>query len=187
MDFPGKIYLFSGKRKSGKDYITDNLYKLLNSEDTALIRISGPVKSEWGKARSLDVDELMKATEYKEQYRAEMVAWTEEVRKSDYGYFCKAALTMYGAYSKRFWVVGDVRRKTDIKWFTEHFPGKIVKIKVVCDEETRARRGWTFTNGIDNAETECDLDDYDCWDRIIVNNGQDLTEVLTELATDLTS
>uniref|UniRef100_A0A146KU59 Phosphomevalonate kinase n=2 Tax=Lygus hesperus TaxID=30085 RepID=A0A146KU59_LYGHE len=182
---PLKVLLFSGKRKCGKDYVTDKLLERLNWEDVALIRISGPIKSHWGKEKGLDFDLLMGSSEYKERYRRELVTWSENVRNSDYGYFCRAALDMYDAYSKKFWVVSDVRRKTDIRWFSENFPGKIRTIRLVCDDQIRVERGWKFTEGIDDKETECDLDDFDSWDFKIINNGQDLTEILNVLTAEL--
>ncbi|KAF6211857.1 hypothetical protein GE061_012373 [Apolygus lucorum] len=182
---PQKVLLFSGKRKCGKDYITDRLLQRLNSEDVALIRISAPIKSQWSKEKGLDFDLLMGSSEYKERYRRELVTWSENVRKSDHGYFCRAALEMYDAYSKRFWIVSDIRRKTDIKWFSEHFPGKIRTIRIVCDDQTRIERGWKFTEGIDDKETECDLDDFDSWDLVVTNDGQDMTDILNLLMVEV--
>ncbi|BET00915.1 Phosphomevalonate kinase [Nesidiocoris tenuis] len=178
---PRKILVFSGKRKSGKDYITDKLFGEMDSSKTALIRLSAPLKTEWAKGRGLDVAELLSSSEYKERYRAEMVIWGEEMRKSDPGYFARAAIDMFQASDKPFWIIGDARRKTDVKWLVDNFGDKVFTVRIRCSDDVRAGRNWKFTCGIDDAETECDLDDYAPWDLIIDNNGQDLTETINGL------
>ncbi len=32
---------------------------------------------------------------YKEKYRAEMIAWGEEIRAKDSGFFCRSAIQMF--------------------------------------------------------------------------------------------
>jgi len=44
---------------------------------------------------NLDIDQLLGQGEYKEKYRLEMSKWGENIRKEDYGYFCRAAINMY--------------------------------------------------------------------------------------------
>lgn len=41
---------------------------------------------------NLDLKELLSDGPYKEKYRKGMITWSDEVRKQDYGYFCKAAM-----------------------------------------------------------------------------------------------
>ena len=51
------------------------------------------------------------------------------------------------ANGKQIWIVSDIRRKTDIKWFKDNY-GQICKtIKISCSEETRKSRGWNFVAG----------------------------------------
>lgn len=46
------------------------------------------------------------------------------------------------------WIVSDVRRKTDIQWFTENY-GHICKtIRIVCSEKVRQKRGWIYISGM---------------------------------------
>ncbi|XP_015115450.1 phosphomevalonate kinase [Diachasma alloeum] len=170
--FPEIILLFSGKRKSGKDYITDILFKTLDSDDIAMIKISGPIKRHWAKTRRLDFNKLLTDGEYKENHRREMIKWGEDIRNKDPGYFCRAAIDMYNAKGKRIWIVSDVRRKTDLKWFRENFPQKCKSIRIKCPDHIRSQRGWIFTKGVDDCETECDLDDVEGWNLTIVNAGE---------------
>lgn len=184
---PERILLFSGKRKSGKDYITDILHNRIGSERSTIIRLSGPIKTHWAKSRGLDLDQLLGHGEYKEKYRLEMAKWGEDVRRKDYGYFCHAAIDMYNAWDKAVWIISDVRRKTDVKWFAENF-GEVCKtVRIACPEEVRQKRGWVHTPGIDDSETECDLDDMSNWDVVLENNDDSDVEAILQRLLDLVS
>lgn len=52
-------------------------------------------------------------------------------------------------------------------------------------EETRNARGWTFTAGVDDAESECGLDMYQPWD-FMINNEPELEVVCYIVAPFLT-
>lgn len=41
---------------------------------------------------NLNLKELLSDGPYKEKYRKDMITWSDEVRKQDYGYFCKVAM-----------------------------------------------------------------------------------------------
>ncbi|CAH0399511.1 unnamed protein product [Chilo suppressalis] len=165
---PQVILLFSGKRKSGKDYLTDHLQQRLKNE-CGVIKISAPIKSYWAKENNLNLNELLSHNEYKEQYRLEMIRWSDSIRAQDYGYFCRQAC--HDALDKPTWIVSDIRRKTDICWFKETYKDLVKTIRIVADEETRKSRGFQYKDGIDNVASECDLDDYGDWD-LVINNGE---------------
>lgn len=63
-------------------------------DEALLIKISAPIKSHFSKSQGLDFDELMGTGSYKEKFRLEMINWSEKIRKSDHGYFCRAAIEM---------------------------------------------------------------------------------------------
>ncbi|XP_031832314.1 phosphomevalonate kinase [Nomia melanderi] len=178
---PRIILLFSGKRKSGKDFITNILQERIGFDSSVIIKLSGPIKSHWAKSLNLDIDELLGDGEYKENYRLEMAKWGESVRNQDYGYFCRAAIDMYNAHDKPIWIVSDVRRKTDIQWFMENFQGIAKTIRIVSDDDTRKKRGWFFVPGIDDSETECNLDDVSTWDLEVINNDDNIDSVLQQV------
>ncbi|XP_012256194.2 probable phosphomevalonate kinase [Athalia rosae] len=175
---PRRILLFSGKRKSGKDYITNILQDRFDSSQCVTIKISGPIKSHWAKSLHLDLKELLGDGEYKERYRQKMILWGEEMRKKDYGYFCRAAIDMYNAHDVPMWIVSDVRRKTDIRWFSENFSDTCKTIRITSNDEVRRKRGWIFTPGVDDAESECDLDDVNDWDLEVFNNEENIDNIL---------
>ncbi|XP_054288218.1 phosphomevalonate kinase isoform X2 [Macrosteles quadrilineatus] len=181
LEVPKLILLFSGKRKSGKDTVTDILYERV--KDVAVnIKLSAPIKSHFANSQGLDFDQLMGTGDYKEQYRLEMIKWSEDIRNSDNGYFCRAAVDMSGAMKKPVWIVTDMRRRTDLQWFRENYKN-IVTVRVSSTEDERQKRGWVFTSGIDDQETECDLDTIKEWDVVIENNGTlcDLQPMIDQL------
>ena len=44
-------------------------------------------------------------------------------------------------------------------------------VRIVASEKIRTERGFAFSSGIDNAESECGLDHITDWDVIIMNEG----------------
>lgn len=143
-------------------------------EKAQIIRISEPIKSKWAVEKGLDLTELLSDGPYKEKYRKEMIVWSDEMRKNDYGIFCKAATL---AIDKCIVIVSDIRRQGDIKWFRETFTRDKVKlVRIVCDEKIRKNRGWKFQEGVDDQESECGLDEWKEWDLIVENDGEKDTE-----------
>ena len=109
---PQRIICFSGKRKSGKDYVTELLHRKYTAScifmvflddresifprlcDSVVIRLSAPIKQHWADSLSLDLKELLGDGLYKEEHRAEMIAWGEMERARDPGVFCRSAIEM---------------------------------------------------------------------------------------------
>nr|CAG4648951.1 EOG090X0FYC [Polyphemus pediculus] len=166
---PKRILCFSGKRKTGKDYITEILQKLLN--DSVIIRISAPIKKHWAESKDLNYEQLLSDGAYKEIYRAQMIAWSEEQRARDPGCFCEAAVKDFNGATYSIWLVSDLRRTTDLKFFREKFKDRVTTIRISASESVRKDRGYCFTVGIDDSESECGLDLVEDWDLTIQNNG----------------
>lgn len=74
-------------------------------------------------------------------------------------------------------IVSDIRRKTDIKFFRDH--GYNIKT-IRADDEVRKARGWIFGDGVDNVQSECDLDDVHQWDLKIENDGTQEVETIVD-------
>nr|CAG4641283.1 EOG090X0FYC [Eulimnadia texana] len=176
---PQVILCFSGKRKSGKDYVTDILHQKL--ENSVIIRLSAPIKSYWAWEKGLDLDLLMSDGPYKENHRLEMVSWSEQKRSTDPGYFCDAAIKTSNACGKQIWIISDARRKTDLQYFKEKFGSVVKTVRVLASDLVRQQRGYLFTSGIDDAETECGLDDVESWDLVIENNGNSIDDDIEKL------
>ncbi len=79
---PKAVLLFSGKRKSGKDFLTEELLRLLSSAgiDATVVRLSAPLKKCYADDNGLDYQQLMSASDYKEKHRLDMIKWSEEIR-----------------------------------------------------------------------------------------------------------
>ncbi|KAM9352724.1 phosphomevalonate kinase isoform 2-T2 [Symphorus nematophorus] len=165
---PKLVLVFSGKRKSGKDFVTDLIQERLGSDICCILRLSGPLKQQYAQEHGLDLNQLLGPGLYKEQYRADMIHWGETRRHQDPGFFCRLATR--GA-RQPVWVVSDARRLSDLQWFWSEFPRQTRSVRVQSSEMTRKRRGWSFTTGVDDAESECGLDSGVEFDWIITNEA----------------
>jgi len=173
---PKKVLLFCGKRKSGKDFLTEWLCNHLNTEENdkqaVIVRLSGPLKQCYADNHGLDFQKLLDASDYKEKHRKDMIAWSEKIRNKDPSYFCLKAIDYYKADQYPIWIISDCRRKTDFQFFDSKFTDdKTMKIRIWASEEVRVKRGFSFQGGVDDAESECGLDDHENFDFIVENNG----------------
>ncbi|XP_062539441.1 phosphomevalonate kinase [Armigeres subalbatus] len=175
-DIPLVVLLISGKRKCGKDFLTERLLQRLTTERAQVIRISEPIKRSWAETSGLDLEKLLGDSPYKEQYRKEMIEWSDRKRAEDYGCFCRQACSNL---SKEICIVSDIRRKTDVRFFREQFGQRVKSVRIVADDATRMQRGWAFREGVDNVQSECDLDEFTEWDLVVTNDsGTDVEEIL---------
>ncbi|XP_014116343.1 PREDICTED: phosphomevalonate kinase isoform X1 [Pseudopodoces humilis] len=161
MAAPRAVLLLSGKRKSGKDFVAEELRSRLGPDVCTILRLSGPLKEQYAKR-------LLDASAYKEMFRQDMIRWGEEKRHSDPGFFCRAAVE--GALQP-VWVVSDTRRLSDVEWFRDAYGDVVQTVRVVATEETRKRRNWVFVNGVDDTDSECGLDQGVAFDWVITNDG----------------
>lgn len=78
-------------------------------------------------------------------------------------------------------IVSDIRRKSDIAFFRDN--GYHIKtIRINADTEVRQSRGWKFECGVDDVQSECDLDDYNKWDMVIDNdNTANTNEIIRKI------
>ena len=200
------VFVLSGKRKSGKDHVAEKLKEIFGEELCVIMRLSGPLKHEYAREHGLDFNRLLDSTSYKERYRVDMIRWGEDKRAEDPEYFCikatELALRQCNSSSqsvphdneelegnideltgstRKVWIVSDARRKSDLTYFREKFESTVA-IRVVATDEVRQSRGWIFTKGVDDAESECGLDD-ESFDIIIENNGDEknLARVLSAI------
>ncbi|GFO42032.1 phosphomevalonate kinase-like [Plakobranchus ocellatus] len=168
MVFPKAIIVISGKRKSGKDFVSEILLKRLGQNKCGIFRLSGPLKRQYAKEHNLDFEKLLDATEYKEKYRADMILWGEERRRKDPGFFCQLATSE--GLDKEVWIISDARRLTDVDFFKLNYCSATITVRVDSERAIREQRGFVFTEGIDDAESECGLDSGVKWDLVVYNN-----------------
>ncbi|XP_004403042.1 PREDICTED: phosphomevalonate kinase [Odobenus rosmarus divergens] len=177
---PRLVLLVSGKRKSGKDFVAEALRSRLGADVCAVLRLSSPLKERYAQENGLDFQRLLDASVYKEAYRRDMIRWGEEKRQADPGFFCRKVVE---GISQPVWLVSDTRRASDIQWFREAYGAMTQTVRVVALEQSRQQRGWVFTAGVDDAESECGLDNFGAFDWVIENHGdeQHLEEQLEDL------
>jgi len=170
------VLLFSGKRKSGKDHLTEWLANKVSG--SKILRLSGPIKKRYAEENGLDFEALLTSGEYKEKHRLDMIKWSEDIRNKDHGYFCRHAIDMYteaDQSNSQIWIISDCRRLTDIKYFREEFEvGLTTHVRVKASDQVRESRGWIFQTGVDDAESECGLDN--ATHDIVVHNEGDVNE-----------
>ena len=145
---PKLILLFCGKRKSGKDFLTDWLQNHEEIRNKSVItRLSGPLKQCYAENHGLDYSRLLDSSDYKEKYRKDMISWSEKIRNENPSYFCLKAIQMYCCENFPIWIISDCRRKTDFEFFESEYPGKTKKIRVWASQEVRNSRGFIFQSG----------------------------------------
>ncbi|XP_046645152.1 phosphomevalonate kinase-like [Daphnia pulicaria] len=169
---PRRILCLSGKRKSGKDYIAELLHAGI--PNSIIIRISAPIKKYWSESKGLDMDKLMSDGAYKEEYRTEMIVWGEEKRAQDSGFFCRTAIEMLKGSDFPVWIVSDLRRETDLKFFRDTYPNRVTCVRISASSEARVKRGFVFAAGVDDTESENGLDHIQDWDVCFQNDGDHL-------------
>jgi len=183
------VILFSGKRKSGKDYVTDRLLEAFSKHSVRtrcgngciaeIGRLSAPLKRAYAEEHGLDYQELLSDGPYKEKYRASMVKWGEEKRKADPGFFARLVV---GAAKAKILIISDARRATDLEFFrqpaafgygeaSEGCPWKLLTVRVECSVEERNQRGFRYDPAVDAAESECGLDAITNWDAYLRNES----------------
>ena len=72
------------------------------------------------------------------------------------------------AHQHSVWIISDVRRHSDVSYFRHNF--KCVAVRVAATLSAREQRGFHFAEGVDDAQSECGLDDLIC-DVTIQNDG----------------
>ncbi|KFO24936.1 Phosphomevalonate kinase [Fukomys damarensis] len=152
----------------------------LGADICAVLRLSGPLKEQYAQEHGLSFQRLLDASSYKETHRRDMIRWGEEKRQADVGCFCRKVVE---GISQPVWLVSDTRRVSDVQWFQEAYGAVTRTVRVVASEQSRRQRGWVFTPGVDDAESECGLDHLGGFDWVIENHGdeQQLQEQLGKL------
>lgn len=74
---PHVILLVSGKRKSGKSYVVEKLFKYFEDKADKFslneIILAAPIKEIYAKDHGLDYERLLGTSDYKEKYRLDMI------------------------------------------------------------------------------------------------------------------
>ncbi|KAJ1637342.1 hypothetical protein T492DRAFT_952895 [Pavlovales sp. CCMP2436] len=84
-----------------------------------------------------------------------MIVWGERRRAADPGFFARLVIA---ESTTPVLIISDARRLTDMAFFTALYP--CLTVRVACSDETRTKRAWKHTKGVDDVESECGLDGY---------------------------
>lgn len=99
-----------------------------------------------------------------------MIQWGEEMRYEDPGYFCHLAIQQQVSHRDHYpvWLISDARRPTDLEYFRMRYC--TMAVRIWASEPARRTRGWEFTEGVDDVDSECALDGITDWDMLIEND-----------------
>ena len=161
------IIVISGKRKSGKDYVTNDIVKEIFESFCHIMRVASPIKKHFCQKYNMNYEEMMTSSQYKEKRRAEMIKWGEEQRLKDVSIFCRSEKDIALETKKPVWILSDARRPSDVEYFRNYAKEnghQFFAIRVSANEKTRENRGWIFTKDVDDVDSECALDEYKNWD-----------------------
>ncbi|KAM7535832.1 hypothetical protein Aperf_G00000097728 [Anoplocephala perfoliata] len=173
-----RFIAISGKRKCGKDYFADVLRAEIMDrlgQTATIIHISEPIKRVFAEMHNLDLDKLMSSSQYKESFRRHMVRWGEAERRKNPTIFCRKALEYLmrdSPLKPSFVIIADCRRPTDLEFFSglnQQF--LLLHFRIIASPAARCSRGWIYSSGIDDAETECALDKTP-FDVLVVNESE---------------
>ena len=74
---PNVIIIISGKRKSGKDYISNKLAEMLKNKfekiNINFITLAAILKETFASENNLDFEKLLDSSDYKEKYRVDLI------------------------------------------------------------------------------------------------------------------
>lgn len=157
------IYLISGKRYSGKDYIA----KKIESEfkNVFVTSFAKALKKEVSLKYGLDFERLMHDRKYKEQSRLLLINHATFMKET-YGqeYWVRLLLRDIN-YGINDIIITDWRFKAEYEYLNKTYP--IVTIRINSTNEQRKNRGW-LENPTDEGVSETELDEFP-FDRIINN------------------
>lgn len=112
-----------------------------------------------------------------------MIEWSEQVRQNDPNIFLKQAINDSDAFNKsKVWILVDARRPCDIEYFLndpQFSQSKVITIRITADDSVRSSRGFIFTCGVDDVQSECALDNWSQWTYVISNNNRE--ELMSQL------
>jgi prolyl 4-hydroxylase len=169
-DVQSLIYiLVSGKRASGKDYITNLLYDSLIAKGISVHRTAlGHInKRSYAASIGIDAMRLENDREFKESHRIAMVAHHTARNARDPEWCLKEVQSNAKQANAEVLLLSDLRTLQDLHWF-EQQPGEVVLLRITASDESRKSRGWDPCPKKDSLNTETELDRFlnwtACWD-----------------------
>jgi len=154
---PHLVILLSGKRKSGKTFVSDRLLRHLRENSSRYtvneIVLAAPLKEIYARENSLDYERLLDSSSYKENHRVDMIRWSDSIRLKDPFFFCRLAVEKASsnwcpeADVFNVLIVTDLRLQVELEYFRVNYPGLLKTVRIVAEDSVRKERGWVFAKG----------------------------------------
>eukprot|EP00924_Labyrinthula_sp_SR-Ha-C_P013207 snap_masked-scaffold_12-processed-gene-12.51-mRNA-1 protein AED:0.41 eAED:0.41 QI:0/-1/0/1/-1/1/1/0/881 len=174
--------MVSGKRYSGKDYVSSEIHKRLISmgfSNSEKFSISHAIKKEYCLQQGINYEEMLEKREIKEKHRENMVRYMKEKMEKDGRFFWDWKLWEETRGGSKLVIVTDARRPNDAEFFNKMT--KMVHVRVKASESVRKERGW-LPNGVDKEDSECGLDNAKFDLTFSSEGGSNTANLLDDLA-----
>jgi len=162
--------LVSGKRCAGKDFVGEQMAQVLDKlmrrqGGCHVTTLAASIKRMFATENNLDFDKLISQDradrDYKEQYREALTQFWES-RRPSLDWIC-SGLVRNGVTEQSdppaAVMITDWRSPMELQWFTQR-GFKLMTVRVECDDDARARRGWIPEPAKDNHATEVAMDSF---------------------------
>ena len=188
-----KFVLVSGKRASGKDFISDLLRKELSERGglkVARCAMGSINKASYASENGIDLALLETDRDFKEKHRLRMIAHHAKRNQQDPKWCLKQVLQKAVETEAQVLLLSDLRTEDDLAFFIREagraaygeafdtgcwpLPPNLTTIRVDASEEARSRRGWRPERQKDTSYTEVSLDRYRGWSACIDNSENDV-------------
>ncbi|MGL5059598.1 MAG: 2OG-Fe(II) oxygenase [Microcoleus sp.] len=161
--------LVSGKRASGKDYITDLIYDSLIAKGVSVYRTALGRINKRSYAASIGIDpmRLEKDRAFKESHRIAAIAHHTARNALDPEWCLKEVTSNAKQANAEVLLISDLRTLQDLHWFQQQ-PVEVLLLRITASDAARKSRGWDACPKKDSLHTETELDSFfnwtACWD-----------------------
>lgn len=166
-----ELITISGKQYAGKDLLAGLLLGKLSDKGFRKVPIAMGIKEEFAHLYGMTPHAIEAE---KSLYRPGLIALGQRRRLAEPDYWLERVMSFPGPK-----IVSDVRLLHEYEFFKKQ---GAYMIRLNADEAVRAQRG-TIVSA--NDPTECELDQVEVWDAVLINNATvdalrlDLEQVLT--------
>jgi phosphomevalonate kinase len=169
------IFIISGKRHTGKDFLSLRLQTYIRDvlgQNCQFLSGSKVLKHEFCRDNGLDIVKMLNDRSYKEEHRAKMTQYYYDVLSKKGIDYCNQQLVgeMLSVSEPTYFIL-DIRYRFEIDCYVKHgLDPLMTKIRINVVDEIKQKRGWVSNPEIDNDASEIELDSYDAWDYVFDNS-----------------
>jgi len=176
------IFIISGKRHTGKDFLSLRLQSYIINvlrKNCRFLSGSKVLKEEFCRDNALDIEKMLNDRSYKEEHRAKMTQYYYDVLSKKGIDFCNQQLIeQMLSVSEPTYFILDIRYKFEIDCYVKYgLEDLMTKIRINVVDEIKQKRGWVYNPTVDNDASEIELDGYDKWDYVFDNSTDGIENV----------